>query len=121
MLDPEKHLEVEEEEQKVEEAPEQKNVNFADDTKAAAESVHESSQEFIDVMTHLKELKARSLAIQTGLAPEGVSSDYDVQMLESIEQNMGQYWDEIMACLLDEVVEEEVLHHHRLDRIMANK
>ena len=80
-------------------------------------SQRRSDAEKKDIYAHLTELKTRTLEVQSGVS-EGHQVT-DEKMIDSIEEHMGVYWDEIMACLLEEVVEEEFMQQERLDRIMA--
>ena len=51
---------------------------------------------------------------------DGVSAGFSVEdskLLEVILQHILIHWDDIMACLIDELIEEEVLELNRLDRV----
>jgi len=54
----------------------------------------------------------------------GVSDGFaveDSKLLEAVLEHILFYWDDIMACLLDELIEEEVLELNRIDKIRSGR
>ena len=54
----------------------------------------------------------------------GVSDGFaveDSKLLEAIMEHILLHWDDIMACLVDELIEEEVLELNRLEKIRSGK
>lgn len=45
----------------------------------------------------------------------------DSKLLEAVMEHILFYWDDIMACLVDELIEEEVLELNRIDKIRSGK
>ena len=43
----------------------------------------------------------------------------DSKLLEAVLEHILFHWDDIMACLLDELIEEEVLELNRIERIRS--
>ena len=66
-------------------------------------------------MAQLDELKARTLEVQTGL-DSGFAVE-DSKLLEAVLEHILLHWDDIMACLVDELIEEEVLEMNRIEQI----
>ena len=72
-----------------------------------------------DVYSQLDELRARTLEVQAGIS-EGFAVE-DSQLLEAVMEHILFHWDDIMACLVDELIEEEVLELNRIDQIRSGK
>ena len=99
-----------------------KNVSFAANTKdkivknRLAEIGQFHVQDGVDdIKVQLDEIRARTLEVQTGLS-NGFAVE-DAKLLEAVLEHILFHWDDIVACLLDEVIEEEVLELNRIERI----
>ena len=99
-----------------------KNVSFAANTKdkivknRLAEIGQSHVQDGVDdIKVQLDEIRARTLEVQTGLS-NGFAVE-DAKLLEAVLEHILFHWDDIVACLLDEVIEEEVLELNRIERI----
>ena len=57
----------------------------------------------------------RALEVKSGVN-DGFSVE-DSKLLEAVMEHILFYWDDIMACLVDELIEEEVLELNRIDKI----
>ena len=101
-----------------------KNVKFAANTKRGMAEVAKLSQKKVnegvdDVHAQLDELRQRTLEVQAGIS-EGFAVE-DSKLLEAVLEHILFYWDDIMACLVDELIEEEVLELNRIDKIRSGK
>ena len=64
-------------------------------------------------------MRARTLEVQTGLS-NGFAVE-DAKLLEAVLEHILFHWDDIMACLVDELIEEEVLELNRIEQIRKGK
>ena len=60
-------------------------------------------------------MRQRTLEVQSGVDSQFAVEDS--KMLEALMEHILFYWDDIMACLVDELVEEEVLELNRIEKI----
>ena len=68
-----------------------------------------------DILANLEAMRVRTQEVE-----DKVSSGFTVEdsnLLEAILEHILIHWDDIMACLIDELVEEEVLELNRLERV----
>ena len=72
-----------------------------------------------DVKAQLDELRARTLEVQSGVN-SGFAVE-DSKLLEAVLEHILFYWDDIMACLVDELIEEEVLELNRIEQIRSGE
>ena len=72
-----------------------------------------------DVMAQLNELKNRTLEVQSGVN-SGFAVE-DSKLLEAVLEHILFHWDDIMACLVDELIEEEVLELNRIEQIRSGE
>ena len=66
-----------------------------------------------EIKDQLDEMRARTLAVQTGVS-DGFAVE-DAKLLEAVLEHILFHWDDIMACLVDELIEEEVLELNRIE------
>jgi len=98
-----------------------KNVSFAAGTKAKAR-VAQMGQAHVeegvdDIKAQLDQIRQRTLEVQGGVT-EGFAVE-DSKLLEAILEHILFHWDDIMACLVDELIEEEVLEMNRIEQIRS--
>ena len=60
-------------------------------------------------------MRQRTLEVQGGVDSQFAVEDS--KLLEALMEHILFYWDDIMACLVDELVEEEVLELNRIEKI----
>ena len=61
----------------------------------------------------MDEIRARTLEVKSGVS-DGFAVE-DSKLLEAILEHILIHWDDIMACLVDELIEEEVLELNRIE------
>ena len=60
-------------------------------------------------------MRQRTLEVQSGVDSQFAVEDS--KLLEAVMEHILFYWDDIMACLTDELIEEEVLELNRIEKI----
>ena len=105
-----------------------KNVSFAAGAKsgqaAAADKLAQISQNHVedgvtDIKAQFDHMRKRALEVQSGVT-DGIAVE-DPKLLEALMEHILFYWDDIMACLVDELVEEEVLELNRIEKIRSGR
>ena len=66
-------------------------------------------------MANLEAMRVRSQEVEDGVGA-GFSVE-DSKLLEVILEHILIHWDDVMACLVDELIEEEVLEMNRIERV----
>ena len=63
--------------------------------------------------------KLEHLRVRTQEVEDNVGSGFaveDSKLLEAIMEHILVHWDDIMACLVDEIIEEEVIELNRVEQ-----
>ena len=70
-------------------------------------------------MQNLEAFKERTKQVENRIQSEYAIED--PKLLEIIMEHILLHWDDIVACLLDEVIEEEVIELNRVEDIRLNR
>ena len=96
-----------------------KSVSFAAKTKVAKMGQAHVKDGIEDIKLQLDQIRERTLQVQGGVT-EGFAVE-DSKLLEAIMEHILFHWDDIMACLVDELIEEEVLEMNRIEQIRSGQ